>query len=93
MSSVGEQYVQLLPRSGDGPSLKDGDVIPRDRTSVPTDINEVLDATNSGLQAIPRDNLKTVVDEALHRSRRTRARASSVGHRGHRAVHRRTREP
>ncbi len=64
VSSVGEQFVQLLPRSGEGPVLKDGDVIPRDRTTVPTDINTVLDNTNRGLEAIPRENLKTVVDEA-----------------------------
>jgi phospholipid/cholesterol/gamma-HCH transport system substrate-binding protein len=64
VSSVGEQFVQLLPRSGEGPALKDGDVIPMDRTTVPTDINKVLDDTNRGLEAIPRDNLKTVVDEA-----------------------------
>ncbi len=64
VSSVGEQYLQLLPRSGAGPTLKDGDVIPMDRTTVPTDINAVLDMTNRGLEAIPRDNLKTVVDEA-----------------------------
>ncbi len=47
-----------------GPMLKDGDVIPLDRTTVPPDVNAVLDATNRGLQAIPQDNLKTVVDEA-----------------------------
>jgi phospholipid/cholesterol/gamma-HCH transport system substrate-binding protein len=64
VSSVGEQYVQLIPRSGAGPTLKDGDVIPVDRTTVPTDINAVLDLTNRGLEAIPRENLKTVVDEA-----------------------------
>src|SRR5689334_1797812 len=64
VSSVGEQYVQLIPRSGAGPPLKDGDVIPVDRATVPTDINAVLDLTNRGLEAIPRDNLKTVVDEA-----------------------------
>lgn len=64
VSSVGEQFVQLLPRSGEGPVLKDGDVIPMDRTTVPADINAVLDNTNRGLEAIPRDNLKTVVDEA-----------------------------
>lgn len=64
VSSVGEQFVQLLPRSGEGPVLKDGDVIPMDRTTVPTDINAVLDNTNRGLEAIPRENLKTVVDEA-----------------------------
>jgi phospholipid/cholesterol/gamma-HCH transport system substrate-binding protein len=64
VSAVGEQYVALLPRSGNGPSLKEGDVIPVDRTFVPPDINTLLDATNRGLQAIPHDNLKTVIDEA-----------------------------
>jgi phospholipid/cholesterol/gamma-HCH transport system substrate-binding protein len=63
-SAIGELYVTLLPRSGDGPVLTDGDVIPEDRTRVPTDVNAVLDATNRGLAAIPRDNLKTAVDEA-----------------------------
>lgn len=64
VSAVGEQFVQLLPRSGDGPELKDGDVIPLGRTAVPTDINTVLNDTARGLQAIPQENLKTVVDEA-----------------------------
>ncbi|CAN5748714.1 MlaD family protein [soil metagenome] len=64
VSAVGEQYVALLPRNGNGPVLKEGDVIPVDRTFVPPDINTLLDATNRGLQAIPRDNLKTVIDEA-----------------------------
>lgn len=64
VSAVGEQYVELLPRSANGRSLKEGDVIPVDRTYVPPDINSLLDATNRGLAAIPRDNLKTVVDEA-----------------------------
>lgn len=64
VSAVGEQFVQLLPRSGEGPELTDGDVIPRQRTTVPTDINAVLDDTARGLQAIPQENLRTVVDEA-----------------------------
>lgn len=64
VSAVGEQYVELLPRGGGGPSLKNGDVIPVDRTYVPPDINSLLGATNRGLTAIPRDNLKTVVDES-----------------------------
>lgn len=64
VSAVGEQYVELLPRSAQGPSLKDGDVITADRTYVPPDINSLLGATNRGLNAIPRDNLKTVVDES-----------------------------
>jgi phospholipid/cholesterol/gamma-HCH transport system substrate-binding protein len=63
-SSVGEQYVALLPRNGDSRPLRQGDVIPLSRTSVPPDINSLLAATNTALQAIPHDNLKTVVDES-----------------------------
>ena len=64
VSAIGEQYVQLLPQSGEGPSLKNGDVIPADRTYIPPDINSLVDATNRGLEAIPEENLKTVVDES-----------------------------
>jgi phospholipid/cholesterol/gamma-HCH transport system substrate-binding protein len=63
-SAVGEQYVTLLPRNDTSRPLRNGDVIPRSRTSVPPDINSLLDATNRGLQAIPQDNLKTMIDEA-----------------------------
>jgi phospholipid/cholesterol/gamma-HCH transport system substrate-binding protein len=62
-SAIGEQYVALLPRSGSAPPLKNGDVIPLKDTRVPPDINSLLDATNRGLQAIPHDNLKTLIDE------------------------------
>ncbi|MGB2922874.1 MAG: MlaD family protein, partial [Mycobacterium sp.] len=63
-SAVGELFVQLMPQSSDGPELRAGDVIPRDRAAVPVDVNTVLELTNTGLQAIPQDNLRTVVDEA-----------------------------
>jgi phospholipid/cholesterol/gamma-HCH transport system substrate-binding protein len=63
-SAVGEQYITLLPRNDTSRPLRDGDVIPRSRTSVPPDINSLLDAANRGLQAIPQDNLKTMIDEA-----------------------------
>src|SRR6195952_4173825 len=62
-SAVGEQYVALQPRSDSAAALKSGDVIPRDRASVPPDINTLLDATNTGLKAIPGDSLKTTIDE------------------------------
>ena len=62
-SAVGEQYVALLPRAV-SPPLKDGDVIPLNRSSVPPDINALLGAADKGLLAIPPDNLKTTVDEA-----------------------------
>jgi phospholipid/cholesterol/gamma-HCH transport system substrate-binding protein len=64
VSGAGEQYVALIPRSNTSRPLKSGDVIPVDRSSVPPDISELLDATNKGLQAIPHDNLKIMVDES-----------------------------
>jgi phospholipid/cholesterol/gamma-HCH transport system substrate-binding protein len=63
-SAVGEQYLALQPRNDGAPPLKDGDVIPASRTTVPPDINSLLDSTNRGLQAIPQGNLKTVIDES-----------------------------
>jgi len=63
-SAVGEQYVALLPQNTTSRPLHNGDVIPLNETSVPPDINSLLDATNRGLEAIPHDNLKTAVDEA-----------------------------
>jgi phospholipid/cholesterol/gamma-HCH transport system substrate-binding protein len=64
VSAIGEQYVALEPRSGSGPTLKDGDVVPASHTTVPPDINALLAAANRGLGAIPGDNLRTVIDES-----------------------------
>jgi phospholipid/cholesterol/gamma-HCH transport system substrate-binding protein len=61
---LGEQYVALTPRNGDSPPLKNGDVIPRSRASVGPDTTQLLDTITKGLQAIPRDNLKTAIDES-----------------------------
>lgn len=63
-SAVGEQFVELVPQSGNGPELRDGDVISRDRARVPPDVNAVLELTNNGLRAIPQENLRTVIDES-----------------------------
>lgn len=63
-TAIGELFVELVPRTGDGPLLKNGDTIPVDRTTLPPDINAILSATNNGLQAIPHGDLKTVIDES-----------------------------
>lgn len=63
-TAVGEQYVALVPRADEAAPLRNGDVIPLDRTSVPPPIDVLLDATNRGLQAIPGENLETLVDES-----------------------------
>lgn len=65
-TSVGEQYVELIPRNTASPRLASGDTISRARASVPPDINSELDAVNRGLAAIPQGNLKTVIDESYN---------------------------
>ncbi|BBY37876.1 mammalian cell entry protein [Mycobacterium mantenii] len=66
-SAIGEQYIELTPQPGkDGGHsrlLHDGDVITAGHVDVPVDIGHLLDMTNRALQAIPRDNLRTVIDE------------------------------
>ncbi|OBK21391.1 mammalian cell entry protein [Mycobacterium asiaticum] len=63
-TAIGESYVELLPRNGTSRPLRDGDVIALANTSVPPDINGLLSSANTALTAIPRENLKTVVDES-----------------------------
>jgi phospholipid/cholesterol/gamma-HCH transport system substrate-binding protein len=67
-SAIGEQFLELTPHSGTandtGPTLRDGDVIAVGKTQIPVDIGSLLDTTNKALQAIPQDNLHTVVEEA-----------------------------
>ena len=66
-SAVGEQFLELTPKpdtTDGGPMLSDGAVIHVDDTRIPPDIGNLLDATNRALQAIPRDDLHTVVEEA-----------------------------
>ncbi len=62
--AIGEQYVDLLPRNGTSPPLKNGDTIAQANTSVPPEISTLINSTNTALQAIPHDNVKTVVDES-----------------------------
>jgi len=63
-SAIGEQYIALLPRDATSAPLKDGDVIAEKDTSIPPPVDTLLDAANTGLQAIPRDDLKTAIDES-----------------------------
>lgn len=66
-SAVGEQFIELSPPPDsptDAPALRDGDVIALGKTRVPAEIGGLLDATNTALQAIPQENLRTVIDEA-----------------------------
>lgn len=62
-SAVGEQYVDLEPDGEGGPFLEDGSVIPRERTSIPVPVEELLLNVDRLVGSIDEENLRTVVDE------------------------------
>lgn len=64
VSAIGEQYVDLVPDTSEGPFLADGDVIDRSRTVLPVPASKVVDEVNTLLEGLPKDDLKTTVDEA-----------------------------
>jgi virulence factor Mce-like protein len=61
-SGVGEQYVDLRP-AGNGPSLKNGDVIPRDHTHLPVQTYELLHNIDALVRTVNPKDLGTVIDE------------------------------
>ena len=64
MSAVGEQYVELLPRTAKGPSLKERRCDPRGPHVHPAGYQFTAGSGQSRSEAIPRENVKTVVDES-----------------------------
>lgn len=63
LSAIGEQYVDLQPMTGSGPYLKDGSRIPRSLTQTPLDENTVLVDLDQLVRSVPKDDLRTTVDE------------------------------
>lgn len=62
-SAIGEQYVDLMPATDEGPYLEDGSNIPRSRTAVPIPTGEVLDRTQELLAGVSTDALRVTLDE------------------------------
>jgi phospholipid/cholesterol/gamma-HCH transport system substrate-binding protein len=62
-SAVGEQYVDLEPRTDRGPYLRDGSVISTANTQVPKSTTEILTSVDSFVNSVPQDQLRTVVSE------------------------------
>ncbi len=65
VSAVGEQYVDLLPRSDSGPYLQDGAVIPVKDTKLPQAVGPMLDQVSALLDSIPKDRLHDLLEEAF----------------------------
>lgn len=63
-SAVGEQYIDLRPKSSRGPYLADGGVIRRDATTLPVTPDALLTNLDKLVASIPLDSLRTVVDES-----------------------------
>lgn len=64
VSAVGEQYVDLVPRSASGPALHDGSVIPAKDVSVPQAVGPLLDQVSSLIDSIPKDKISPLLDES-----------------------------
>lgn len=62
-SAIGEQYVELTPRSADGPVLGAGDVIALKDTTTPIDVSVLLKDLDAFAGSIPADDLRTVMKE------------------------------
>ncbi|MEQ0558628.1 MlaD family protein [Amycolatopsis sp. NEAU-NG30] len=62
-SAVGEQYVDLQPRTSDGPFLAAGSVIPREKTTLPMPVQRLLGNLDALTASVPTTDLRTVVDE------------------------------
>ncbi|ASR34688.1 ABC transporter substrate-binding protein [Prauserella marina] len=68
-SAVGEQYVDLQPRTEDGPYLDEGAIIPREASTLPLPVENLLGSLSDFTESVPTDSLRVVVDEfynALH---------------------------
>jgi phospholipid/cholesterol/gamma-HCH transport system substrate-binding protein len=63
LSAVGEEYVDLRPRSVRGPYLADGSTIRRDSTQLPLPVTNVLSSIDALAASVPQQSLRTVVDE------------------------------
>jgi phospholipid/cholesterol/gamma-HCH transport system substrate-binding protein len=65
MSAVGEQYVDLIPRSESPPYLHDGSVIAARDTTIPQPVGQMLDRLSALVNSIPKDKLSKLLDESM----------------------------
>jgi len=62
-SAIGEQFVDLQPKSRSGPFLATGSSIPLGSTRIPIDTTTLLVDVNDLVKSVNTDSLRTVVDE------------------------------
>lgn len=64
VSAVGEQYVDLRPRTDSGPYLQNGSVIPVQDTTIPQAVGPMLDQVSQLVKSIPKDKMSNLLDES-----------------------------
>lgn len=65
VSAVGEQYVDLQPRTAAGPYLHDGSVISAADTSIPQAVGPMLDQASLLIDSIPKNRISGLLDETF----------------------------
>ncbi len=63
VSAIGEQYVDLRPRSDSEHYLHNGSVIPAKDAVLPQQIGPVIDQVSNLIRSIPEDKLSSLLDE------------------------------
>jgi len=64
ISAIGEQYVDLRPRTSSAPYLHNGSVIGVGDTSIPQPVGPMLDRVSALLGSIPKQKLAALLDES-----------------------------
>ncbi|HYX99504.1 MAG TPA: MlaD family protein [Mycobacterium sp.] len=65
VSAVGEQYVDLRPRTDSGPYLRDGSVIAMHDTTIPQAVGPMLDQVNALVKSLPKNKIGQLLDESF----------------------------
>jgi virulence factor Mce-like protein len=65
VSAVGEQYVDLRPRTDSAPYLHNGSVIAMRDTTIPQAVGPMLDQVNALIKSLPKDKIGQLLDESF----------------------------
>ncbi|MGE2693000.1 MCE family protein, partial [Mycolicibacterium pulveris] len=65
VSAVGEQYVDLRPRTDSGPYLQNGSVITVENTTIPQEVGPMLEQVSELVDSIPGDRISDLLDESF----------------------------
>ena len=65
VSAVGEQYVDLRPRTKSPPYLHDGSVIAKQDTRIPQPVGPMVDKLSALINSIPKDKLNQLLDQSF----------------------------